>query len=167
MARYREIYEDLRRRVLSGEFPVGERLPSIADLQQHYEVPGLNTIRQAQQLLVDDGLVETRQGVGAFVLRTDPQPRPVDVVAELRAARTAIDRALAALDATKPRPNPATYHCPEHPEWTGSDREAMLEHVATVPHDPHEPSNGIITFKITRPHATLPEADYCQVGPTH
>jgi hypothetical protein len=26
-------------------------------------VPGLNDIRQAQQLLVDDGLVETRQGV--------------------------------------------------------------------------------------------------------
>jgi DNA-binding GntR family transcriptional regulator len=27
----------------------------------------LNTIRQAQQLLVDDGMVETRQGVGSFV----------------------------------------------------------------------------------------------------
>jgi len=26
----------------------------------HNKVPGLNTIRQAQQLLVDDGLVETR-----------------------------------------------------------------------------------------------------------
>jgi DNA-binding GntR family transcriptional regulator len=29
---------------------------------EHYRVPGLNTIRQARQLLVDDGLVETRQG---------------------------------------------------------------------------------------------------------
>jgi len=60
-------------------------------------VPGLNTIRQAQQLRVDDGLVEARQGVGAFVLRNDPQPRTVDVAAELRAARAAIGRALAAL----------------------------------------------------------------------
>ena len=60
-------------------------------------MPGLNTIRQAQQLLVDDGLVETRQGVGAFVLRNDPPPLTVDVAAELRAARAAIDRALAAL----------------------------------------------------------------------
>lgn len=97
MARYREIYEDLRRRVLAGEFPVGERLPSIADLQAHYDVPGLNTIRQAQQLLVDDGLVATRQGVGAFVISHEPSDRAVDVVAELRAARAAIDRALSAL----------------------------------------------------------------------
>ena len=65
---------------------------------RHYRVPGLNTIRQAQQLLVDDGLVETRQGVGSFVLRTDPVPRPVDVLAELRAARISINRAIAALE---------------------------------------------------------------------
>lgn len=97
MARYREIYEDLRRRVLSGEFVIGERLPSIGDLQAHYEVPGLNTIRQAQRLLVDDGLVETRQGVGAFVISHEPSDRAIDVVAELRAARAAIDKALSAL----------------------------------------------------------------------
>lgn len=48
-------------------------------------IPGLNTIRQALQLLVDDGLVETRQGVGTFVLRTEPVPRTIDVLAELRA----------------------------------------------------------------------------------
>ena len=35
---------------------------------------------------------------GTFVLRNDPQPRTVDVAAELRAARAAIDRALAVLD---------------------------------------------------------------------
>lgn len=97
MARYREIAEDLRRRITTGEFSPGQQLPSIAALQKHYDVPGLNTIRQAQQLLVDDGLVETRQGVGAFVLRTEPQPRRFDVVDELRAARAAIDRALTAL----------------------------------------------------------------------
>lgn len=98
MARYREIAEDLRRRIGAGEFSPGQQLPSIAALQEHYDVPGLNTIRQAQQLLVDDGLVETRQGVGAFVLRTDPQPRTVDVLAELRAARSALTRAIAALE---------------------------------------------------------------------
>jgi len=61
-------------------------------------VPGLNTIRQAQQLLVDEGLLATRQGVGAFVLRTDPQPRTVDVLAALRDARAALNRAIAALE---------------------------------------------------------------------
>lgn len=100
MARYRDIAEDLRRRIGSGEFSPGQQLPSIAALQEHYDVPGLNTIRQAQQLLVDDGLVETRQGVGAFVLRTEAEPRAVDVLAELRSARTALNRAIAALERT-------------------------------------------------------------------
>lgn len=98
MARYRDIASDLTQRITDGEFPVGSQLPSITDLMQHYRVPGLNTIRQAQQLLVDDGLIETRQGVGAFVLRTEPRPRRVDLLAELRAARASLNRAIATLE---------------------------------------------------------------------
>ena len=45
-----------------------------------------------------DGLIQTRQGVGAFVLRAKPKPRPVDVLAELRAARAALNTAIAALE---------------------------------------------------------------------
>ena len=89
-------------RIAAGEFAPGDRLPSIPTLMAHYQVPGLNTIRQAQHLLVEDGLVETRQGVGAFVLRTEPVPRPVDVLAELRTARSALNRAIAALDNAAP-----------------------------------------------------------------
>lgn len=98
MAKYREIYEDLHKRILGGEFAVGERLPAIDDLQDHYEVPSLNTIRRAQQLLVDEGLLETRHGVGAFVVSLTPRPRQVDVLAELRAARGAITRSIEALE---------------------------------------------------------------------
>jgi DNA-binding GntR family transcriptional regulator len=100
MARYREIAADIHRRITTGEFKPGDQLPSITSLMEHYQVPGLNTIRQAQQLLADDGLIETRQGVGAFVLRVEPRPRPVDVLAELRAARTALNAAIAALEKT-------------------------------------------------------------------
>ena len=98
MARYRDIAADLAARIAAGEFAPGDRLPPITALMQHYRVPGLNTIRQAQQLLVDDGLVQTRQGVGSFVVRAGPVPRPVDVLAELRTARSAINRAIAALE---------------------------------------------------------------------
>jgi DNA-binding GntR family transcriptional regulator len=98
MARYRDIAADLQARIVGGEFAPGDQLPPITALMEHYRVPGLNTIRQAQQLLVDDGLVETRQGVGSFVLRAEPVPRPVDVLAELRAARISINRAIAALE---------------------------------------------------------------------
>jgi DNA-binding GntR family transcriptional regulator len=102
VARYRDIALDLKTRIASGEFGPGDQLPTISELMEHYGVPGLNTIRQAQQLLVEDGLIETRQGVGTFVLRAEPLPlpRPVDVLAELRAARTAINTAIAALAAT-------------------------------------------------------------------
>ena len=61
--------------IAAGEFAPADRLPPITALMQQYRVPGLNTIRQAQQLLVDDGLVETRPGVGSFGLRAEPVPR--------------------------------------------------------------------------------------------
>ena len=98
MARYREIHEDLRARITGGEFGVGQQLPTIPVLQEHYQVPGPNTIRQAQQLLVDDGLIETRQGVGAFVVSVTPRPRETDVLAELYDARAALTRAITALE---------------------------------------------------------------------
>lgn len=98
MARYRDIASDIKHRIAAGEFPVGEQLPAITALMEHYRVPGLNTIRQAQQLLVDDGLLETRQGIGVFVLRTEPLPKPVDVLAELRTARAALNTAITALE---------------------------------------------------------------------
>jgi len=97
MARYRDIAADLKTRIAAREFAPGDQLPAITALMEHYKVPGLNTIRQAQQLLVDAGLVETRHGVGSFVLRAEPVPRPVDVLAELRTARSALSRAITAL----------------------------------------------------------------------
>lgn len=54
VARYRDIAEDIKDRIAAGEFAPGGRLPPITALMEHNGVPGLNTIRQAQQLLVDD-----------------------------------------------------------------------------------------------------------------
>jgi DNA-binding GntR family transcriptional regulator len=106
MARYREIADDLRHRIVSGEFPVGTQLPPISALQEHYDVPGLNTIRQAQQLLVEAGMIETRQGVGAFVASTEGRGDAVDVLAELRAARKALNTAITALERTPGNKHP-------------------------------------------------------------
>ena len=58
MARYREIADDLRAKIQAGIYPVGTKLPSISDLQEQYDVPALNTIRGAQQVLVDEGMLE-------------------------------------------------------------------------------------------------------------
>ena len=71
--RYRQIADDLRGRLGAGEFPVGSALPSISALQDEYEVLGLNTVRQALAILQTDGLIESIQGRGTFVLAL-PQP---------------------------------------------------------------------------------------------
>ena len=98
MAKYHEIASDLRRRIVDGEFPVGSQLPSITALMGTYEVAGLNTIRAAERVLVDEGLLRTEHGVGVFVVSVEPLGAKPDVVAELRAARDALTRAIVALE---------------------------------------------------------------------
>lgn len=102
MARYHEIADDLRARIARGEWAVGQKLPGITALQDHYEVEkSLGTIRRAQQLLVADGMLRTEQGVGAFVTATKPVRTTADVRASLTAARDLLDGALAALPDAK------------------------------------------------------------------
>jgi DNA-binding GntR family transcriptional regulator len=98
VAKYREIADDLRARIQSGQFPVGTKLPGINVLMEQYQVPGLNTIRAAQQLLVDEGMLETRQGVGAFVIAAE-SAHSLDIAAELTRARDTLTTVLTALDA--------------------------------------------------------------------
>lgn len=98
MARYREIADSLRQRIQAGEWPVGGKLPGISTLQEEYRVPGLNTIRAAQQILVEEGMIVTQQGVGAIVKSTRSL-RDVDVVRMLTTASGALATAIAALEA--------------------------------------------------------------------
>jgi GntR family transcriptional regulator len=63
--RYEEIAGDLRRRVETGEFAEG-LLPSEADLCAAYDASRI-TVRKALDVLRDEGLVESRRGVGWYV----------------------------------------------------------------------------------------------------
>lgn len=66
--RYAQIYDDLCRRLSKGEWQAGDRLPGIHALMKHYETPSLNTVRSAQQLLVNEGVLRTEQGRGTYVV---------------------------------------------------------------------------------------------------
>jgi DNA-binding GntR family transcriptional regulator len=93
MARYHEVAQDLRRRIIvEHEYEIGDRLPSISELQERYGERSLNTIRKAQQLLVREGLLRTEQGVGSWVVANE---RQVDVLAELVDIRDRLDRLIA------------------------------------------------------------------------
>jgi DNA-binding GntR family transcriptional regulator len=99
MAKYIEIADGLRERIRRGEYPVGTRIPSIAALQETYGVRGLNTVRSALRILISEGLLRSEQGVGTWVLAVPPErPKNLDVLAELRSAREALDRAISAIE---------------------------------------------------------------------
>ncbi|MFE0701565.1 GntR family transcriptional regulator [Streptomyces sp. NPDC058872] len=65
-APYLQIADALRARIVSGEWPVGERLPSRAQLAEEYGV-GRNVTQRAMDRLIVEGLLEGRAGSGTYV----------------------------------------------------------------------------------------------------
>lgn len=63
---YRQLYTMLRRNIAHGVWKPGDRMPSEAELITTYGVSRI-TVRQAFDLLVQDGLVYRRRGSGTFV----------------------------------------------------------------------------------------------------
>jgi GntR family transcriptional regulator len=69
---YRQIAEDLRHKIESGELAGGSQLPTELELRDQYEA-SRNTVRDAIRLLATRGLIETRPGQGTFVVeKIDP-----------------------------------------------------------------------------------------------
>jgi GntR family transcriptional regulator len=64
---YRQIADDLRLKIESGELPQGEQLPTEIELMEQYDA-SRNTVRDAIKLLTTRSLVETRAGQGTFVV---------------------------------------------------------------------------------------------------
>jgi len=69
---YRQIAEDLRAQIESGELEPGQQLRTELELREHYNA-SRNTVRDAIKWLTSLGLVETRPGQGTFVVqKIDP-----------------------------------------------------------------------------------------------
>ena len=75
---YRQITDDLRLKIESGEVAPGAQLPTEAELMDRYRA-SRNAIRDAIKLLRTRGLVETRPGQGAFAVQKLP-PDPSRVI---------------------------------------------------------------------------------------
>jgi GntR family transcriptional regulator len=65
---YRQIAQDLMRKIETGVLQPGEQLPNGADLGEEYKA-SRNTIRDAIRWLALRGLIEGRTGLGTFVAR--------------------------------------------------------------------------------------------------
>lgn len=68
--------QQLRTRITTGEWSTGERLPSEAALAATHAV-GVNTVRRAVGMLVEEGIVVRRQGSGTYVSTQDGRPPAV------------------------------------------------------------------------------------------
>jgi len=102
--RYGEIADALRDRIAQGRYPVGTKLPGITALMTEFHVKGLNTVRQAQQRLVDEGLLRTEQGVGAWVIARHSNTHSArQILEDLRDAQSAITRAITHLEGRESR----------------------------------------------------------------
>lgn len=98
--KYLRIQRDLRDRIASGQWPPGSPLPSQHELAGRFGV-SIMTLRQALQLLADEGLIEARHGSGTYVaaryaydlghlrsFASDLRAQGADVTTELLAAET-------------------------------------------------------------------------------
>lgn len=63
---YRQIADQIRRAVASGQLNVGDPLPSVRALAKELVI-NPNTVAKAYAELVRDGVLETQAGRGAFV----------------------------------------------------------------------------------------------------
>lgn len=63
---YREIISDIRTAIENGQLKPGERLPTIAQLCEQYQVSP-TPVKYAMRILEESGLVETWQGKGMYV----------------------------------------------------------------------------------------------------
>jgi DNA-binding GntR family transcriptional regulator len=80
--RYVQIFNELRKRVESGQYPIEMRLPTESELCDEFEASRF-TVREALRRLVDQGMVHRRQGAGSVVVAAKPKARYVHSLASL------------------------------------------------------------------------------------
>lgn len=80
--RYLQIADLLRQRIARGQWPLGDKLPSLEALVEEFGVARL-TVRQAVDLLAREGLVSPQQGRGTFVIAVPARQQWLKVLTSL------------------------------------------------------------------------------------
>src|SRR6187431_2897974 len=80
--RYAQIFNTLTKRMQAGQYPVDMRLPTESELCDEFGASRF-TVREALRRLVDQGMVQRRQGAGSIVVSTTPQARYVQSLSSL------------------------------------------------------------------------------------
>ena len=75
---YQQIADQIRDRILAGEWHDGERIPSVRELAISIGV-NPNTVNKSYQALLDRALIENQRGLGYFVT-TDAKQKILDEI---------------------------------------------------------------------------------------
>jgi GntR family transcriptional regulator len=99
---YRQIADELIRTISIGVLKPGESLPATRQLAADLKL-NPNTVQHAYRTLVQEGVVEMRRGLGAFVAAApprDPRQKPAALARQIaeRALREAFRHGLLASD---------------------------------------------------------------------
>jgi DNA-binding transcriptional regulator YhcF (GntR family) len=92
---YLQLMEQVKHAIATGALRPGEQLPGIRPLAEELVV-NPNTVAKAYRELEHEGIVELRQGAGAFV---SAQQRAKDGATTMRAAQTVVAQAIEKLRA--------------------------------------------------------------------
>jgi GntR family transcriptional regulator len=65
---YQRVADDLRSAIAGGTYGPGDQLPTLADLTARYSI-AVMTARDAIRQLTNEGIVVSRQGKGAYVVK--------------------------------------------------------------------------------------------------
>lgn len=79
---YEQIKDCIKREIIEGRMKEGEKLPSVRSLSRDLKVSIL-TVKKAYDELVDEGFVETRQGLGSFVKEENSNLRQEELIKDL------------------------------------------------------------------------------------
>lgn len=108
---YKQIVEQIERRIAAGDLRVGDRLPPEPELAQQFGV-SRTAVREAVKALCEKGLLEIRPGRGTFVINERPDVMrhtlslltkldPIEGARSLVEVREILEPAIAALAAMR------------------------------------------------------------------
>lgn len=64
--KWQDVKDDIEYKILTGVFAVGERIPTTRKIAKDYDI-ALNTAQKVLNILCEEGVIESKRGVGYFV----------------------------------------------------------------------------------------------------
>ncbi len=106
---YLQVAETIRSRILEGHYLRGDLIPSYQGLEREFRVSNI-TIRKAIDVLVRDGVISRKRGVGTVVSNCHPEVITFEVNGNFERLRHSADKIPLAIDLLEITTGP----CPGH-----------------------------------------------------